>query len=135
MSSVFILAYFGIEKLPHLVLKVCQQGYETEPKGGAGKILMLTIFITLIFLFTAYTAYTVVLFQSTADDVKTLEDLYKSKMTLGSDDKSYFRKAFPVSNLLKYFINLQFKNGKQNIAIYIYIGAHIQISHSIISAR
>lgn len=61
---------------------------------------MLTIFITLIFLFTAYTAYTVVLFQSTADNVKTLEDLYKSKMTLGSEDKSYLRKTFSVSIIL-----------------------------------
>lgn len=78
-------------------MQVCQQGYATEPKGTPGKILILTVFITLIFIFTAYTAYTVVLFQSTADDIKTLRDLYDSKIEMGVEAVPYFLQLFPVS--------------------------------------
>lgn len=73
---------------------VSQQGYSTEPKSGAGKVVILTLFLAILFLFTAYSANTVVLFQSTATHIKTLQDLYDSRMELGVDDKLYFRYWF-----------------------------------------
>lgn len=86
---------------------VCQQGYPNEPKSGSGKIIILTLFFTLIFMFTAFSANTVVLFQSSASNIRTLEDLYNSKMTLGVDDQLYYRFWFPVS---PFFFLVIFKN-------------------------
>lgn len=35
---------------------VCQQGPSTEPKNPAGRIVSLFLFVTVMFLYTSYTA-------------------------------------------------------------------------------
>lgn len=52
------------------------------------------IFLTFSFLYAAYTANIVSLLQSPSKSIRTLEDLYHSKLTLGVEETPYNRYYF-----------------------------------------
>lgn len=76
---------------------ITQQGSDTEPRSTSGRIVAIFIFISLMFLYTAYSANVVVLLQSTTDSIRTPEDLLYSRMKLGVHDIVYAHYYFAVS--------------------------------------
>lgn len=76
---------------------ISQQGTDSEPKSMSGRIAAIFMFINLMFLYTSYSAYIVVLLQSTTDSIKTLDDLLNSRMKLGVKDIVYAHHYFTVS--------------------------------------
>lgn len=68
------------------------------------------MFISLMFLYTAYSANIVALLQSSSNSIQTLEDLLKSRLDIGVDDTVFNHFYFPVNELVismtwfKYFI-------------------------------
>lgn len=54
--------------------------------------------VSLIFIYTSYTANIVALLQSTSDSIRTLADLSKSNIELGVQDTPYSRVLFPLEN-------------------------------------
>ncbi|XP_017779196.1 PREDICTED: glutamate receptor 2-like, partial [Nicrophorus vespilloides] len=77
---------------------LCQQGSEAEPTSGSGRIATFFIFLSFMFLYTAYSANIVVLLQSTSNNLKTLEDLVTSRISLGVEDTVYNRFFFESEN-------------------------------------
>lgn len=75
---------------------VSQQGYHVEPKSIAGRIAAIFTFITLMFLYTSYSANIVALLQSTTDTIKTAEDMLNSRISVGVEDIVYARHYFAV---------------------------------------
>lgn len=82
---------------------VCQQGAESEPKSGSGRILTIFIYIFITFLYTSYTAFIVALFQSTTNNIQTIEDLLTSNIKLGAENTPYNHAFFAVSIYILYF--------------------------------
>lgn len=76
---------------------ITQQGSDVEPKSVSGRIATIFIYISLMFLYTAYSANVVVLLQSTTDSISTIEDLLYSRMQLGVHDIVYAHYYFAVS--------------------------------------
>ncbi|KAL3269451.1 hypothetical protein HHI36_008521 [Cryptolaemus montrouzieri] len=68
---------------------ITQQGYAEEPKSAAGRIASVVLFISVIFLYTSYSASIVVLLQSTTDTIQTVQDLLDSRIKLGAEDIVY----------------------------------------------
>ncbi|XP_044733585.1 ionotropic receptor 75a-like [Chrysoperla carnea] len=68
---------------------ICQQGSTVVPRGGPGRITMIILFITLMFLYTSYSANIVALLQSSSNEIRTLSDLLNSKLKLGAQDVIY----------------------------------------------
>jgi hypothetical protein len=54
------------------------------------------LFITVIFLYTAYSACIVALLQSSTNSIRTLKDLLDSGLTLAVEEAVYNRHYFPV---------------------------------------
>lgn len=76
---------------------ITQQGSEFVPKSTAGRVATLFTLIILMFLYTSYSANIVALLQSTTDSIRTLEDLLKSRISLGAEDIVYTHYFFEVS--------------------------------------
>lgn len=76
---------------------ICQQGAEAEPRSGAGRIATIFLFVTLMFMYTSYSANIVALLQSTTDSIKTIDDLLNSRIKLGVEDLPYSYYYFQVS--------------------------------------
>ncbi|EFA10663.2 Glutamate receptor 1-like Protein [Tribolium castaneum] len=68
---------------------ITQQGTNAEPKSNSGRIITIFSFLTLMFLYTSYSANIVALLQSTSDSIKNLEDLLNSRIKLGVEDIVY----------------------------------------------
>ncbi|RZC33568.1 glutamate receptor 2, partial [Asbolus verrucosus] len=68
---------------------ISQQGTDVEPKSNAGRIATILTFLTLMFMYTSYSANIVALLQSTTDSIRTLEDLLNSRIKLGVEDIVY----------------------------------------------
>lgn len=75
---------------------VSQQGYDVEPKSVAGRIAAIFTFVTLMFLYTSYSANIVALLQSTTDSIRTVDDLLNSRIKLGVEDIVYAHHYFSV---------------------------------------
>ncbi|KAJ9596018.1 hypothetical protein L9F63_012751 [Diploptera punctata] len=75
---------------------VCQQGSWFEARGPSGRLTMLLLFTTVIFLYTAYSACIVALLQSTADSIKTLKHLYDSGLEMGATNSIITRQFLPT---------------------------------------
>lgn len=75
---------------------VCQQGTSAVPSGVSGRIITIIIFISLMFLYTSYSANIVALLQSSSNSINTLSDLLKSRLEVGVDDTVFNRFYFPV---------------------------------------
>lgn len=79
------------------IAAVAQQGSTSEPRSAAGKIVMIFTFIALMFLYVSYSANIVALLQSSATNIRSLEDLLKSRLKLGVDDTVYNHYYFEVN--------------------------------------
>ncbi|KAJ8964546.1 hypothetical protein NQ314_004843, partial [Rhamnusium bicolor] len=76
---------------------MCQQGAAAIPISIAGRITTIMLFISLMFLYTSYSANIVALLQSSSTSIQTLEDLLKSRIQVGVDDTVFNRFYFPNS--------------------------------------
>lgn len=78
----------------------CQQGSHWVPQCTAARIIMVVAFTILMFLYTSYSANIVALLQSPSTRIKTLKDLYESRLEIGVDDTVFNRYYFSVSQYL-----------------------------------
>lgn len=108
--SLFLVAYwerFGSENNEHTLGfgevaffsfgAVCQQGAHLVPSGHSGRIITILLFISMMFLYTSYSANIVALLQTSSTSIQTLKDLLHSRLQVGVDDTVYNRYFFPVS--------------------------------------
>ncbi|XP_049774486.1 probable glutamate receptor [Schistocerca cancellata] len=77
---------------------VCQQGESVQSRGVPGRIVTLSLLVTVMFLYTSYSASIVVLLQSTTTSIRTLADLLYSPLGLGVHDIVYNRHFFPATD-------------------------------------
>lgn len=82
----------------------CQQGSAVTPRSTTARIIMILAFVILMFLYTSYSANIVALLQSPSTKIKTLDDLYRSRLRIGVDDTVFNRYYFSVSRYLKNLI-------------------------------
>lgn len=74
---------------------IAQMGSVLEAKFLSARISTIFFFIFMLFMYTSYTANIVSLLQATTKSIRTLEDLYRSKMAIGVEDTPYNRHYFP----------------------------------------
>lgn len=74
---------------------IAQMGSQLEAKFLSARISTVFFFIFMLFMYTSYTANIVSLLQATTKSIRTLEDLYRTKMTIGVEDTPYNRFYFP----------------------------------------
>lgn len=74
----------------------CQQGTSMMPRSATSRIIMIVAFTILMFLYTSYAANIVALLQSPSSRIKTLKDLYESRLEIGVDDTLFNRYFFSV---------------------------------------
>lgn len=82
----------------------CQQGSAVAPQSITARVIMVVAYIILMFLYTSYAANIVALLQSPSTKIKTLKDLYDSRLKLGVDDTVYNHYFFAVSYLMLFSI-------------------------------
>lgn len=73
---------------------------------------MVVAFTILMFLYTSYSANIVALLQSPSTKIKTLKDLYESRLEIGVDDTVFNRYYFSVQITFRY--STLPKNSKKN---------------------
>lgn len=76
---------------------ITQQGSDKEPGSVAGRISAIVTLLVLMFLYTAYSANIVALLQSTDENIKNVDNLLTSRISLGVEDISYEHYYFEVS--------------------------------------
>lgn len=86
IGDVFLLIYGA----------TCQQGSAVAPRSTTARVIMVVAFIILMFLYTSYSANIVALLQSPSTKIRTLKDLYDSRLKLGVDDTIYNHYYFTV---------------------------------------
>ncbi|XP_050303743.1 ionotropic receptor 93a-like [Anthonomus grandis grandis] len=72
-----------------------QQGFETEPRSNSGRVAFIFTLISLMFLYTSFSASIVALLQSTTESLNSLDTLFESRMPIGFKDNismEYFEK-------------------------------------------
>lgn len=74
----------------------CQQGSAVAPSSITSRVIMVLVFTILMFLYTSYSANIVALLQSPSRKIRTLKDLYQSRLKLGVDDTVYNHYYFTV---------------------------------------
>lgn len=74
----------------------CQQGTSVMPRSTTSRIILIVAFIILMFLYTSYSANIVALLQSPSTRIKTLKNLYESRLEIGVDDTVFNRYYFTV---------------------------------------
>ncbi|XP_013169443.1 PREDICTED: uncharacterized protein LOC106119113 [Papilio xuthus] len=72
----------------------CQQGSPVELKGTLGRVVLLVLFLTVLFLHTSFSANIVALLQSSSSRIRTLEDLLQSRLKFGVHDNPFNRHYF-----------------------------------------
>jgi len=75
-------------------------GYHLPIEAVAIRLTMLVILVSSLFLYTSYTATIVALLQSPASFINTVEDFYKSHLTMGIEDLVYEKQLFQVSTYI-----------------------------------
>lgn len=74
---------------------IAQMGSAVDAKCQSARISTTFFFIFLLFMYTSYTANIVSLLQATTKSIRTIEDLYKSRLDYGVEDRPYTRFYFP----------------------------------------
>lgn len=96
----------------------CQQGSFSLPITLGSRLIAMVSFTALMFMYASYSANIVALLQSPSSKVKTLEDLYNSRISLGVDDTVfnhyYFSHAEPGIRAKIYSEKIKFKDGSEN---------------------
>lgn len=64
----------------------CQQGSFSLPITFGSRLIAMVSFTALMFMYASYSANIVALLQSPSSKIRTLEDLYNSRIKLGVDD-------------------------------------------------
>lgn len=62
-----------------------------EARGLVGRMLTFTLFLAVLLIFTCYSASIVVLLQSASSSIRTLRDVWKSRLELGAENMPYNR--------------------------------------------
>lgn len=75
----------------------CQQGTTVKPQSPAGRLVIVCAFVSLMFLFTSYSACIVVLLQSPSNQIQTLQQLYDSRLTMALHNNTWNVQVFSVS--------------------------------------
>lgn len=74
----------------------CQQGTAVTPRSMASRVIMVLAYTILMFLYTSYAANIVAMLQSPSTKIRTLSDLYHSRLQIGVDDTVFNRYYFSV---------------------------------------
>lgn len=74
----------------------CQQGTAVTPRSITSRIIMVVAYTILMFLYTSYAANIVAMLQSPSTKIRTLSDLYYSRLQIGVDDTVFNRYYFSV---------------------------------------
>ncbi|CRK99425.1 CLUMA_CG012625, isoform A [Clunio marinus] len=79
------------------IAAICQMDPSLTSSVTSSRIIMFFIFLAFSFLYAAYTANIVSLLQSPSKNIRTMEDLYNSKIELGIEDTPYNRYYFAAA--------------------------------------
>lgn len=74
----------------------CQQGSAAVPRTPVARMLMVLSFISLMFLFTSYSANITVLLQSPSNKIKTIPQLMESGFVMAIHNNSWNNLYFKV---------------------------------------
>lgn len=101
-----------------LYCALCQQGSFSLPITLGSRLIAMVSFTALMFMYASYSANIVALLQSPSSKVKTLEDLYNSRISLGVDDTVfnhyYFSHAETGIRMKIYTERIKLKDGSEN---------------------
>lgn len=75
----------------------CQQGTSVTPRSITSRIIMVVAYTILMFLYTSYAANIVAMLQSPSTKIRTLNDLYNSRLQMGVDDTVFNHYYFSVN--------------------------------------
>ncbi|KAJ6643760.1 Ionotropic receptor 75a [Pseudolycoriella hygida] len=96
----------------------CQQGSSVTPRCHSARIITITAFVVLMFLYTSYAANIVALLQSPSTKIKSLKDLLDSRLKFGVDDTVfnhyYFSHATEPVRKKIYEQKVRNKDGSEN---------------------
>jgi glutamate receptor, ionotropic, invertebrate len=101
-----------------LFCALCQQGSFSLPITLGSRLITLVSFMALMFMYASYSANIVALLQSPSSKIRTLEDLYNSRIKMGVDDTVfnhyYFSHAEETVRAKIYAEKIQKKDGTEN---------------------
>lgn len=96
----------------------CQQGSFALPISFGSRLITMISFTALMFMYASYSANIVALLQSPSNKIKTLDDLYSSRIKLGVDDTVfnhyYFSHAEESTRRKIYSEKIRNKDGTEN---------------------
>lgn len=115
-SSVLRPTYY--ETFFVLFCAFCQQGSHSLPVSFGSRLITMVSFTALMFMYASYSANIVALLQSPSNKIKTLDDLYNSRIKLGVDDTVfnhyYFAHAEEQVRKAIYTDKIKQKDGREN---------------------
>lgn len=76
---------------------LAQRGSFIEPKTLTGRTVLFYITLLCTYMYTGFSAYILILLQSTSESIIDLASLYESKLEMGIHNISYNRYYFTVS--------------------------------------
>lgn len=102
---------------------------KVTPRSATARLIMIITSTILMFLYTSYSANIVALLQSPSTKIKTLKNLYESRLEIGVDDTVFNRYYFAVRhnnihfnvNREKYIFYLTFQHAEEPIRKKIYL--------------
>ncbi|RZC40438.1 glutamate receptor, partial [Asbolus verrucosus] len=74
---------------------LCQQGSSSVPYSFPGRITLIFLYISFMFLYTSYSANIVALLQSSSNSIQTLQDILHSRLDVGVHDTVFNHFYFP----------------------------------------
>ncbi|CAH1371106.1 hypothetical protein MTP99_012595 [Tenebrio molitor] len=77
------------------VAVLCQQGSSSIPFSIPGRITLIFLLVSLMFLYTSYSANIVALLQSSSNSIQTLQDILHSRLDVGVDNTVFNHFYFP----------------------------------------
>lgn len=96
----------------------CQQGSFSLPITFGSRLITMVSFTSLMFMYASYSANIVALLQSPSSKIKTLNDLYNSRIKMGVDDTVfnhyYFSHADEKVRAKIYAEKIKLKDGTEN---------------------
>lgn len=96
----------------------CQQGSFSLPISFGSRLITMISFTALMFMYASYSANIVALLQSPSSKIKTLDDLYASRIKMGVDDTVfnhyYFAHAEERVRKAIYTDKIKRKDGSEN---------------------
>lgn len=121
-KSFFLQSRCRLSDVPIIICSaLCQQGSAVTPTSITGRMVMILSFISFMFLFVSYCANIVALLQSPSNQIRTLRDLYDTKMEFSILDTAYNRHYFAVSEhnisepMCTIIIALQYSDGIRTV--------------------